>query len=105
MILATTTCSTLEEADRIASTLIEERLAACVQIHAARSVYRWNGQTELADEWSLQIKTREALADAVRDRIAALHSYDLPEFIALRVERASLDYAAWVEAETEIGDP
>ncbi len=105
MILAMTSCSTLEEADRIASALVEERLAACVQIHAAHSVYRWKGEIERSDEWTLHIKTRESLADAVRDRIAALHSYDLPELITLRVERASLDYAAWVEAETEIADP
>ncbi|MBP8234804.1 MAG: divalent-cation tolerance protein CutA [Rhizorhabdus sp.] len=104
MILAITSCSTPDEADRIASALVDERLAACVQIHAARSVYRWAGHIERTDEWTLHIKTREALADAVRDRIAALHSYDLPEFIALRVETASADYAAWIEAETKIDD-
>jgi periplasmic divalent cation tolerance protein len=104
MILAMTSCSTPEEADRIASALVEERLAACVQIHAARSVYRWAGQIERADEWILQIKTREALADAVRDRIVALHSYDLAEFVVLKIEAASADYAAWVEAKTKIGD-
>ncbi|MGC6330259.1 divalent-cation tolerance protein CutA [Rhizorhabdus sp. FW153] len=99
-----TSCSTLEEADRIASALVEERLAACVQIHAAHSVYRWAGRIERAEEWTLQIKTREALADAVRDRIAALHSYDLPEFVVLRVEAASAGYAAWVDAETAGAD-
>ncbi|WP_165324455.1 divalent-cation tolerance protein CutA [Rhizorhabdus phycosphaerae] len=100
MILVMTTCSTPEEADRIASLLVEERLAACVQIQAAQSVYRWAGRIERAGEWTLQIKTSEALADAVRDRITSLHSYDLPEFVVLRADSASTAYATWVEAET-----
>jgi periplasmic divalent cation tolerance protein len=103
MILAMTSCPTAGEADLIASALVEERLAACVQILPVRSVYRWSGEIERADEWALQIKTREALADAVRDRIVALHSYDLPEFMIVQVAGASPGYAAWVGAETEVG--
>ena len=103
MILIMTSCSTHEEAERIAGALVEERLAACVQINAARSVYRWAGRVERAEEWVLHIKTRQVLVEPVRNRVVALHSYDLPEFIALPVD-ASADYAAWVDAETGIGD-
>jgi periplasmic divalent cation tolerance protein len=100
MIVVITSCGSAEEADRIAEALVAERLAACVQILPMRSVYRWQGAIERAEEWQLQIKTRAALADRVEARIRALHGYDLPEIIALPVSAGSADYVDWVEAET-----
>lgn len=100
MIVVITSCGSAEEADRIAEALVAERLAACVQILPMRSVYRWQGAVERAEEWQLQIKTRAALADRVEARIRALHGYDLPEIIALPVTAGSADYVDWVEAET-----
>jgi periplasmic divalent cation tolerance protein len=101
MIVVITSCGSAEEADRIAEALVAERLAACVQILPLRSVYRWQGAIERAEEWQLQIKTRAALADRVEARIRALHGYDLSEIIALPVTAGSADYVDWVEAETD----
>ncbi|ATE64337.1 divalent-cation tolerance protein CutA [Rhizorhabdus dicambivorans] len=100
MIVILTACGSAEDADRIAAALVEERLAACVQIVPVRSVYRWQGRIERAGEWQLQIKTRAALADAVEARIKALHGYELPEIVALPVAAGSSDYIGWVHAET-----
>lgn len=100
MIVVITSCGSAGEADRIAEALVAERLAACVQILPMRSVYRWQGAVERAEEWQLQIKTRAALADRVEARIKTLHGYDLPEIIALPVTAGSADYIDWVEAET-----
>lgn len=103
MIVVVTSCGSAEEADRIAAVLVEEQLAACVQILPMRSVYRWQGAIERSDEWQLQVKTRSSLADRVRARIGALHSYDLPEVVIMPVQGGSADYLAWVEAETGEG--
>lgn len=100
MIVVITSCGSAEEGDRIAEALVAERLAACVQILPMRSVYRWQGAIERAEEWQLQIKTRAALAGRVEARIRALHGYDLPEIIALPVSAGSADYVDWVEGET-----
>ncbi|ABQ67724.1 CutA1 divalent ion tolerance protein [Rhizorhabdus wittichii RW1] len=102
MILVLTSCGSVAEAERIAEALVGERLAACVQIVPMRSVYRWQGAIERAEEWQLQAKTRAALADRVEARIRALHGYDLPEIVLLPVQ-ASADYAVWVAAETGEG--
>lgn len=99
MIIVVTSCGSAAEAERIAATLVEERLAACVQILPMRSVYRWRGGIERADEWQLQAKTSAALTERVEARIKALHSYELPEIAMLPVE-ASAGYAGWVAAET-----
>jgi periplasmic divalent cation tolerance protein len=100
MIVVITTCGSEGEADRIAEALVAERLAACVQILPMRSVYRWQGAIERAEEWQLQVKTRSTLADEVEARIKALHGYDLPEIVALPVAAGSSDYISWVRAET-----
>ena len=101
MIVIVTACGSTEEADRIAAALVEERLAACVQILPMRSVYRWDGRIERAEEWQLQIKTEDRLANAVEARIKALHGYDLPEILALPVAAGSAAYLGWVHAETD----
>jgi len=100
MIVMITSCGSVDEADRIASALVEDRLAACVQIVPATSVYRWRGTVERAAEHVLHIKTRAEFADAVEARVRALHSYDLPELIVLPVAGGSAEYLAWVRAET-----
>lgn len=101
MIVIVTACGSAEEADRIGTALVGERLAACVQILPMRSIYRWQGHIERAEEWQLQIKTRAAHADAVEARIKALHGYSLAEIIALPVAGGSADYIGWVHAETD----
>jgi periplasmic divalent cation tolerance protein len=97
MKLAITNCP-LDRADRIASALVEERLAACVNAYAARSVYRWKGAIERDDEVTLVIKAPAETIDRLRERLLELHPYDLPEFLVLDVDlAASLPaYVAWV---------
>jgi periplasmic divalent cation tolerance protein len=88
-------------AEMLANTLIETRLAACITILApCRSVYRWQGALESADEVPLLIKTTEARYAALETAIRTLHPYDLPEVIALPITHGLPDYLAWVAAET-----
>lgn len=101
MIVIVTSCGSRDEAERIAAALIDERLAACVQILPATSVYRWEGKMERTEEHVLHIKTRAGLADRVEAKIRALHSYKVPELLMLAVAGGSADYFAWMKAETD----
>ncbi len=90
----------------IARALIERKLAACVNVLAeCTSVYRWQGKVETAPEIPLLIKTRAAIYDEVEAAIRSLHPYELPEILAVPVERGLPDYLEWVNTETvtEIG--
>lgn len=88
-------------AEALARALVEARLAACVNILApCRSVYRWQGALESADEVPLLIKTSEARYPALEAAIRARHPHELPEVIALPITRGLPDYLAWVTAET-----
>ena len=88
-----------DEAERIGRQMIEERLAACINIlPPCRSVYRWQGTVEAADEVPAILKTTVALAGALIARIAALHSYDVPCIAVWPIDKLHSDYADWVEA-------
>jgi len=92
-----TTASSEEEAAKIAHQLVERRLAACVNIvPRVESIYRWQGKVESAEEWLLIVKTTAERFPAVRDAIRELHSYELPECIALTVDDGSLPYLKWL---------
>ena len=87
-----------DEAERIGRTVVEERLAACVNILGpVRSTYRWQGAVETADEVAAIFKTTQASTDALIARIASLHSYDVPCITSWPVEKALAAYADWVE--------
>jgi len=93
-----TTCGSEEEASRIAQSLVENRLAACVNVIAqVKSIYRWEGKVESAAEWLLVVKTTADQFAQVRQRIGALHSYELPECLCLAVQDGSAEYLAWIE--------
>jgi periplasmic divalent cation tolerance protein len=86
---------------RLARTLVDRRLAACVNVLAeASSVYRWQGKVETAAEVPLLIKTREALYGAVEAAIVEGHPYELPEVVAVRIVRGLPQYLEWVATET-----
>jgi periplasmic divalent cation tolerance protein len=97
-----TTVSSPEEADCLARTLVERRLAACVSIlPQARSVYRWQGKVEDSPEILLIIKSRRPLFEALCEAVRSLHSYDVPELIALPVVEGYAPYLDWIDHETE----
>jgi periplasmic divalent cation tolerance protein len=87
-----------EEAERIGRIVVEDRLAACVNILGPiRSIYRWQGAVESADEVAAIFKTANHRADALIARIAALHSYEVPCIVAWPVDKLLGSYADWVE--------
>lgn len=95
--LVLTTCPDEATARRIARTLVEERLAACVNVlPPMHSVYRWKGKVEDATEQLLIIKIAAQRYAAVQDRLRALHPYELPEIIAVPLADGLPDYLAWL---------
>ena len=87
-----------EEASTIGRQMVEERLAACVNIlPGVRSIYRWKGAIESADEVAAIFKTTDDQANALITRIAGLHSYDLPCIATWPIDKLLANYAAWVE--------
>jgi periplasmic divalent cation tolerance protein len=103
-IVVLNTSGSEEEAVRIATQLVDRHLAACVNlIPRIRSIYRWQGKVEDSTEWMLVIKTSRERFEALRTVIAAAHSYEVPEVIALPVVDGSPDYLAWMDAELANG--
>jgi periplasmic divalent cation tolerance protein len=99
------TCPDAASAERLAEALVVEQLAACVNVlPGLRSVYRWQGGVERADEVLLLIKTRRERLDALTARVQALHPYELPELVAVEVAGGLPAYLDWVAAETRAGD-
>lgn len=92
------TAGSEDEARKIAHHLVEQRLAACVNIiPGIESVYRWEGKIESNREYLLLIKTSSTMFPEVRDAILELHSYELPECVEIAVEDGSSEYLQWVE--------
>jgi periplasmic divalent cation tolerance protein len=92
------TFADVDEAERIGRTVVEERLAACINILGPiRSIYRWQDAIEDAAEVAAIFKTTQATADALIARIAALHSYDVPCIVIWPVGKLAGGYADWVE--------
>jgi periplasmic divalent cation tolerance protein len=92
-----------DKADEIASALVEERLAACVNaLPAVRSTYRWKGKVERESETTLVVKTAAAVLPACIARLRALHPYELPEIVVLAPDVAAsfAPYVDWVRSET-----
>lgn len=97
-----TTTETKEEAQKIARYLVEQKLAACVQISCPiESTYRWKGKLETASEWLCLIKTRESFFKKVEAAIKKLHSYETPEIIATPIVKGSREYLKWLDEETK----
>jgi periplasmic divalent cation tolerance protein len=92
------TCNSVREGRKIGRTLVEARLAACVNVLQTpiESIYRWKGSVDTAKEFLLIIKTSRARLKALEAAVKRLHSYDVPEIIALPIEKGSQDYLAWL---------
>jgi periplasmic divalent cation tolerance protein len=90
------------EAEELAGRLVEERLAACVNMaREVESVYRWRGKICREEEVLLIMKTRRDRFEALRARVAEMHGYEVPEIIALPIVEGHGPYLAWVREETE----
>jgi len=101
-IVVFSTCDSEEQAGRIARELVEQKLAACVNIlPGARSIYRWKGQVEDSSEWLLIIKSRRDLMDKLRAAIGKIHTYEVPELLAVPVVDGSESYLAWLDRELD----
>jgi periplasmic divalent cation tolerance protein len=88
----------------LARTLVEERLAACVNVlPTMTSVYRWKGQVEQDREQQLVIKTTSDRLDPLEARVRELHTYELPEFLVIAADAGSAAYLAWVRESTGSG--
>jgi periplasmic divalent cation tolerance protein len=101
-VIVLTTLSAEGDAENLAANLVEERLAACVNIlPSMRSVYRWKNAVERADERQLVIKTTRAQVTQIENRLRTLHPYDVPEFVVLPIEAGSTDYLSWLAESTK----
>lgn len=101
-ILALTTCPDMDVARRLAHVLVEQHLAACVNIlPGATSVYKWQGKIEEASELVLLIKSREERLDEIRTQLVELHPYELPELIVVPIEEGLPAYLAWIDSQLE----
>jgi len=100
-VIVLTTLPVEGDAEKFASHLVEEKLAACVNVlPAMRSVYRWKDAVERAKERQLVIKTTRARLAALESRIRELHPYDVPEFVVLPIDSGSAAYLSWLSAST-----
>jgi periplasmic divalent cation tolerance protein len=100
LILILTTMPDDDRADAVARTLVEEQLAACVNVHGPMiSTYRWKGQVEREPERQLVIKTTAERVSDLEARLRALHPYELPEFMVIAASGSDA-YAKWVNEET-----
>jgi periplasmic divalent cation tolerance protein len=96
------TCGSEEEAIKIANILVEEHLAACVNIVSPiRSIYRWEGKIWDEKEWLLVIKTRKKRFPEIEARVKSLHSYSVPEIISLSITDGSSSYLNWLKEMTD----
>lgn len=95
--IALTTLPNREQGEHLAGTLVEERLAACVNVLGpVASIYRWEGKVARDEEVLLFIKTTAAGVAPLQTRVLELHPYDTPEFLAFEVGAGSVGYLAWV---------
>jgi len=100
-ILILVTASSEEEAKKIAFSLMEKRFAACINlVKDIESIYRWKGKISDEKEVLMLIKTRKKLYKSVEEEVKKLHSYEVPEIIALPIISGSKDYLYWMDSET-----
>jgi periplasmic divalent cation tolerance protein len=104
-IVVLVTCGSAKEARKIARALVERRLAACVNVlqTPVQSVYRWKGKVESTREVLLAIKTTRKRFAALQRAVRALHSYDVPEIIALPIAAGEHNYLAWLSDSVRAG--
>jgi len=100
-----TTVDDKNAANKIAEHVLEQKLAACVQISACQSIYRWQGRVEKADEYFCVIKSSKLLYPQLERAIRHLHPYDVPEILATQVFNGNKEYLEWLGRELQSGFP
>ena len=88
------------EARKIGKTLVQEKLAACINIHPIESIYRWEGDIQEEIEAAMLVKTRAGLVDEVIKRVKELHSYEVPCIVSFPINKGCPDYLKWIEEST-----
>lgn len=94
------TVDTQAAAQEIATILVTDRLAACVNLFPIHSVYRWEGKVEEAAEWQLVAKTKLSLFEAIESAVKNLHPYEVPEVLAVPIEQGYVPYLNWLGQNT-----
>ncbi|MBR8831340.1 MAG: Divalent-cation tolerance protein CutA [Chroococcopsis gigantea SAG 12.99] len=84
------------EAETIAFSIVNDRLAACASIHPIRSIYRWQGEVKKEPEWQIVFKTERARFEDIAVKVRELHSYELPEIISLSLDTCTDEYLHWL---------
>ncbi len=101
-IVVLVTCGSEEEALKIAHSLVEERVAACVNlVSPVRSIYRWEGKIWDEKEWILIIKTQKERFEELERKVKSLHSYSVPEIIGLPIVEGASSYLNWLKEVTQ----
>lgn len=94
----TTTCDDRQALEQLARLLIAEKIAACAQLSGPlHSHYWWEGKCQSAEEWQLQVKTRDEFQAAVYELVAKNHPYRVPQLVTTRLEHVAADYASWID--------
>ncbi len=103
-IVVLVTCGSAKEARKIARAVVEQRMAACTNIVTSpvESVYRWKGRVESAKEFLLIIKTTQSRFAKLKVEVKRLHSYDVPEIIALPIAAGGIDYLNWISESVKV---
>ncbi len=97
MLVVRTACATKREAEKIAATLVKERLAACASVFPCRSFFYWERKLQKRREFALELKIKSSNYPELEKRIRQLHSYELPSIIAFKPAKAYAGYRDWVE--------
>ena len=89
------------EAEKIAITLVKERLAACVNIFPIKSIYRWKGEIQREKEVAMLVKTKDKLINKIIKRVKELHSYKVPCIVSLPIEKGYTEFLKWIDESTK----
>ena len=95
------TAANPEEAQKIGKTLVNERLAACVNIFPIQSIFRWKEKIDEANEFGMIVKTKSNKIKEIEQRVKELHSYEIPCVVSFRMDEGSDDYLEWIEESVE----
>jgi periplasmic divalent cation tolerance protein len=101
-VVVLSTCGSRKEAQKIARDILRRRLVACVNIMPVTSYYRWKGKITVDREYLILAKTRSEAFRKLKERILALHTYELPEIVSLKINEGNEEYLDWIDEEVRV---